>query len=160
MPEPASISAGPCRLYELANCVLMLCAKDIVFIIFFHPLCSVVVLTCFVIPKIIRILLICFVIISLFLRLCICHLPHLLVFLSSIVVVDRIVLCCFLRSKIEFFCEPFRTNCIVVLGLFELLTFFVRFCLDGFVCFICHLLQLLIFLSSIVVVDRIVLCCF
>ena len=94
MPEPASISAGPSRLYESANCVLMLAAK-LVFIIFFHPLCSVVVLTCFVIPKIIRILLICFVIISLFLRLCICHLPHLLVFLSSIVVVDRIVLCCF-----------------------------------------------------------------
>jgi hypothetical protein len=146
-------------LYELANCVLMLAAK-LVFIIFFHLLCSVVALTCFVIPKIIRVLLICFVIISLFLRLCICHLLHLLVFLSSIVVVDRIVLCCFSRSKIEFFCEPFRTNCIVVLGLFELLTFFVRFCLDGVVCFICHLLHLLVFLSSIVVVDRIVLCSF
>ena len=75
-------------------------------------------------------------------------------------VFDRIVLCCFSRSKIEFFCEPFRTNCIVVLGLFELLTFFVRFCLDGVVCFICHLLHLLVFLSSIVVVDRIVLCSF
>jgi len=83
MPEPASISAGPSRLYELANCVLMLCANDIVFIIFFHLLCSVVVLTCFVIPKIIRILLICFVIISLFLRLCICHLLQLLVLLCS-----------------------------------------------------------------------------
>ena len=37
MPVPGIISAGPCRLYELANCVLMLAAK-LVFIIFFHLL--------------------------------------------------------------------------------------------------------------------------
>ena len=37
MPEPASISAGPWRSYELANCVLMLAAK-LGFIIFLHLL--------------------------------------------------------------------------------------------------------------------------
>ena len=37
MPEPASISAGPSRSYELANCVLMLAAK-LGFIIFLHLL--------------------------------------------------------------------------------------------------------------------------
>ena len=38
MPEPASISAGPLRSYELANCVLMLAAKLVLFIIFLHLL--------------------------------------------------------------------------------------------------------------------------
>ena len=37
MPVPGIISAGPLRLYELANCVLMLAAKD-TFIIFLHLL--------------------------------------------------------------------------------------------------------------------------
>ena len=35
MPVPGIIFAGPFLLYELANCVLMLAAKDSVFIIFF-----------------------------------------------------------------------------------------------------------------------------
>ena len=35
MPVPGIISAGPSRLYESANCVLMLAAKDSIFIIFF-----------------------------------------------------------------------------------------------------------------------------
>ena len=37
MPVPGIISAGPSRLYESANCVLMLAAK-LVFIILFHLL--------------------------------------------------------------------------------------------------------------------------
>jgi hypothetical protein len=36
IPEPARISVGPSLLYELANCVLILCANDLSLLISFH----------------------------------------------------------------------------------------------------------------------------
>ena len=37
MPNPGIISVGPSLLYELANCVLIDCAKDISLAIWFAP---------------------------------------------------------------------------------------------------------------------------